>query len=203
MENEIFIATKNKGKISEFTAFFKEKGFIVKSLLDLEEDMDVVEDGNTFEDNAIKKAETIGKKIGKAVLSDDSGLEVDALHGKPGIYSARFAGLNKSDEANNAKLLNELAGVEEKNRTARFVCSLAIYFPDGDTKTVRGTCEGFIAIEPRGDYGFGYDPLFFLPELDKTMAEVEKNEKNRISHRANALTKLSKQWDEWATRETK
>lgn len=203
MNKEIFIATKNQGKISEFEAFFKQKGFTVKSLLDLKEDIDVVEDGNTFEDNAIKKAETIGNLIGKPVLSDDSGLEVDALDGEPGIYSARYAGLEKSDEANNNKLLNELKDIEEENRTARFVCSLAIYFPNGKTKTVRGTCEGVIAQKPQGEYGFGYDPLFYLPQLKKSMAQLKKNEKNEISHRANALRKLAEHWEDWSAQELK
>jgi len=203
MDKEIFIATKNKGKISEFETFFKQKGFTVKSLLDLIDDIDVVEDGQTFEENAIKKAETIGKLIGKPVLSDDSGIEVDALEGRPGIYSARYAGLDKSDEANNAKLLTELANVEEQDRTARFVCALAIYFPSGQTKTVRGTCEGIIAREPQGDHGFGYDPLFYLPELEKSMAQLEKSEKNKISHRANALMELAEQWDRWSSEERK
>jgi len=203
MDKEIFIATKNKGKISEFETFFKQKGFTVKSLLDLIDDIDVVEDGQTFEENAIKKAETIGKLIGKPVLSDDSGLEVDALEGRPGIYSARYAGLDKSDEANNAKLLTELVNVEEQDRTARFVCALAIYFPSGQTQTVRGTCEGIIAREPQGDHGFGYDPLFYLPELEKSMAQLEKSEKNKISHRANALMELAEQWDRWSSEERK
>ncbi|PYZ93673.1 non-canonical purine NTP pyrophosphatase [Salipaludibacillus keqinensis] len=198
MNKEIFIATRNKGKIAEFKAFFQQKGLTVKSLLDLPEEIDVVEDGNTFEDNAMKKAETIGKRIGKAVLADDSGLEVDALNGKPGIFSARYAGEAKSDEANNKKLLTELSGVPDKDRTARFVCALAIYFPTGKVKTVRGTCDGIISQTLEGDHGFGYDPLFYLPQLDKMMAELTKEEKNKLSHRANALVKLADYWEEWS-----
>ncbi|WP_416151410.1 XTP/dITP diphosphatase [Salipaludibacillus sp. HK11] len=199
MEKEIFIASKNKGKISEFESFFKSKGLSVKSLLDLPEEVDVLEDGNTFEENAIKKAETIGKKIGKPVLADDSGLEVDALNGEPGIFSARYAGIEKSDDANNEKLLNELTGIERERRTARFVCSLAIYFPTGEVKTVRGTCEGMIAETLQGEHGFGYDPLFYLPDVGMSMAQLEQEEKNRRSHRANALMKLAEHWQEWTT----
>lgn len=199
MDKEIFIATKNKGKISEFEAFFRQKGLTVKSLLDLTEDVDVVEDGKSFEENAIKKAETIGQLIGKPVLSDDSGLEVDALDGRPGIYSARYAGLQKSDEENNEKLLKEMSGIED--RQARFVCSLAIYFPGGKIKTVRGTCEGFISQKTQGEFGFGYDPLFYLPQFEKSMAQLEKHEKNEISHRANALKELADHWDYWVAEE--
>lgn len=197
--NEIFIATKNKGKVKEFAAFFAEKGITVRSLLDLPEDMDVVEDGTTFEENARKKAEEIGKKINKVVIADDSGLEVDALDGKPGIYSARYAGEEKNDAANNAKLLEELADVEMEDRTARFVCALAVYVPGKGTFTVRGTCEGVIAKEPVGDNGFGYDPLFYMPWLNKTMAQLSEREKNEISHRANALMELEEKWDEFVS----
>jgi XTP/dITP diphosphohydrolase len=193
--DHIFIATKNKGKVREFELFFQNKGIEVKSLLDLEEDIDVVEDGQTFEENAVKKAEEIGKWIGSPVLADDSGLEVDALEGKPGIYSARFAGPEKSDKKNNEKLLQELQGLSAEKRTARFVCVLAVYVPGGNTATYRGTCEGIIAEEPRGSNGFGYDPLFYLPSLDKTMAELDKSEKNKLSHRANALKVLEENGD--------
>ncbi len=195
--DQVFIATKNKGKINEFAAFFEKKGVKVKSLLDLEKDVDVIEDGTIFEENAIKKAETIGKQINQVVISDDSGLEVDALGGKPGIYSARFAGIEKNDDANNEKLLKELVGIPEEERQARFVCVLAVFIPGEKTKTVRGTCEGLIATERSGDHGFGYDPIFYLPQHNKTMAELEKHEKNTISHRANALNILAKHWDEW------
>ncbi|MBU9721963.1 MULTISPECIES: XTP/dITP diphosphatase [Bacillaceae] len=193
--NQVFIATKNTGKVDEFAAFFSEKGIQVKSLLDIENPIDVVEDGSTFEANAIKKAETVGKHIGEVVIADDSGLEVDALNGAPGIYSARFAGEDKSDEANNKKLLNELKDIPQENITARFVCVLAIYIPGETTKTIRGTCEGLIADEIRGEQGFGYDPLFYLPSLHKTMAQLTRGEKNKISHRANALMELAKAWD--------
>lgn len=199
MIKEIFIATKNKGKVKEFEEFLQHRGLQVKSLLDLPEDIDVVEDGKTFEENAVKKAKEIGERIGKPVLADDSGLEVDALQGAPGIYSARYAGSDKDDVANNQKLLRELGDVNQKDRTARFVCALAIFFPNGEVRTVRGTCEGRIAHELEGEHGFGYDPLFYIPELNKTMAELERHEKNQISHRAQALLNLANEWDNWYT----
>ncbi|MGJ9383016.1 non-canonical purine NTP pyrophosphatase [Salipaludibacillus neizhouensis] len=195
---EIFIATRNSGKVKEFEAFFQERGLQVKSLLDLPDEIDVVEDGKTFEDNAIKKAETIGKRIGMPVLADDSGLEVDALQGAPGIYSARFAGPKKDDGENNQKLLRELENVRDEDRTARFVCALAIFFPNGKVQTVRGTCEGKIGYELMGAHGFGYDPLFKIPNSEQTMAQLEKHEKNKISHRAKALLALADHWDDWA-----
>ncbi|MBM7096544.1 MULTISPECIES: XTP/dITP diphosphatase [Alteribacter] len=191
----VLIATKNQGKVREFEAFFAEKNIQVKSLLDMEEPDDVIEDGETFEDNAVKKAEAIGKANGIPVIADDSGLEVDALNGAPGVYSARYAGSEKSDEANNEKLLRELEGVQEENRTARFVCALAVYLPGNRCHVVRGTCEGRIAFEKRGEHGFGYDPLFYVPELGKMMAELSREEKNQISHRANAMKKLEADWD--------
>ncbi|MBU9710967.1 XTP/dITP diphosphatase [Evansella tamaricis] len=194
--DRVFIATKNKGKVAEFAAFFEEKGIHVNSLLDIEKSINVVEDGKTFEENAIKKAETVGKMIGEAVIADDSGLEVDALNGKPGIYSARYAGPDKDDKANNMKLLKELQEVPDPNRTARFVCVLAVYIPGKGTQTIRGTCEGVIAREIHGSHGFGYDPVFYVPSIEKTMAELEKKEKNKISHRANALMELAEKWDD-------
>lgn len=198
--DEVFIATKNKGKIKEFVVFFAEKGVAVRSLLDLEEEIDVVEDGTTFEENARKKAEEIGRMINKVVIADDSGLEVDALNGEPGIYSARYAGADKSDAANNEKLLRELSHVEGKDRSARFVCALAMYVPGKGTKALRGTCDGVIAMEAKGSNGFGYDPLFYIPSINKTMAELTEHEKNKISHRANALLQLEQNWDEWLTK---
>ncbi|SDN57656.1 XTP/dITP diphosphatase [Alkalicoccus daliensis] len=193
MLHEIFIASNNKGKIAEFKQFFQKKGIEVKSLQDLPESIDVVEDGETFEANAQKKAEEIGKKFNIAVLADDSGLEVDALNGAPGVYSARYAGEEKDDAANNQKLLKELS--EENNRTARFVCALAIYRPGNETKIVRGTIEGEIGKEMHGSHGFGYDPLFYVTSESRFMAELTREEKNMLSHRANALHKLDNEWN--------
>lgn len=187
---KILIATKNIGKVREFQAMFKDFGIEVISLLDIKNSPDVEETGVTFEENAIIKAEAICSIMNIPVIADDSGLEVDALEGRPGVYSARYAGSEKSDEANMDKVLNELKGIAEPNRTARFVCALAFARPDKKTFVVRGTCEGEILSERRGNEGFGYDPIFYLPRLDCSMAELSKEEKNNISHRAVALQKL-------------
>ncbi|OIJ10610.1 non-canonical purine NTP pyrophosphatase [Anaerobacillus alkalilacustris] len=187
---EILIATKNKGKIREFEELFSQFGFHVKSLLDFESVIDVVEDGLTFRDNATKKAETIAKLYNIATLADDSGLIVDALNGEPGVFSARYAGPNKDDRANMEKVLHELVGVKESERGARFHCSLALSIPGQNTILVDGICEGKITYEPKGENGFGYDPIMYIPQKDKTMAELSKEEKNEISHRALALKKL-------------
>lgn len=195
---EVMIATRNQGKVAEFEQFFGEKGIQVKSLLDTTEIPDIVEDGATFEANAIKKAVTVADALGMAVISDDSGLVVDALNGEPGIYSARYAdGEEKDDDANNRKLLDALQDVNAGQRKARFVCVLAAAFPSGVTKTVRGTVEGTIAETLSGTEGFGYDPLFILQGEERTMAHLTKAEKNQRSHRANALRQLEHLWDQW------
>jgi XTP/dITP diphosphohydrolase len=193
---EVIIATKNAGKVKEFQTLFAEKGLTVKSLLDVENAPDVEETGETFAENAILKAETIANYLNKVVIADDSGLAVDALGGKPGVYSARYAGEHKNDKENMAKVLEELKGVPFEQRTARFHCALAVAIPNQRTVVVEGTCEGYIAEAPTGTNGFGYDPIFYVPEQQKTMAELSKEEKNKISHRANALKKLEKIWDE-------
>ncbi|WNB93232.1 XTP/dITP diphosphatase [Bacillus sp. NEB1478] len=187
---QILIATKNKGKVSEFQSMFDEFGIEVVSLLDMENIPDVEETGDTFEENAILKAETICNKLNIPVISDDSGLEIDALEGRPGVYSARYAGSHKNDEDNMDKVLKELQSVPNMNRTARFVCALAFARPGKETFVVKGKCEGEILHERRGTEGFGYDPIFYLPSMNKSMAELTKKEKNKISHRANALMLL-------------
>ena len=187
---EVIIATKNPGKAREFEHIFAPRGVEVRTLLDFPEIADVEETGKTFEENAILKAEAVSTILNKMVIGDDSGLMVDALEGRPGIYSARFAGEPKNDQANTAKLLKELSGVPEKERTARFYCALAVAVPNQETLTVSGTCEGRILDEPRGTNGFGYDPVFYVPEKGAAMAELSSDEKNKISHRANALKKL-------------
>ncbi|MDR7073694.1 XTP/dITP diphosphatase [Fictibacillus barbaricus] len=187
---QILIATKNKGKVSEFQSMFNQYGIEVISLLDMENIPDVEETGDTFEENAILKAETICNKLNIPVISDDSGLEIDALDGRPGVYSARYAGSHKNDEDNMNKVLNELEGIPNQKRTARFICALAFARPGKDTFVVKGLCEGEILHDRRGTEGFGYDPIFFLPKLNRSMAELTKEEKNKISHRANALIKL-------------
>lgn len=188
--SEVIIATKNQGKAKEFTRMFQPLGFEVKTLLDFPDIKDVEETGTTFEENAILKAETIARLLDRMVIADDSGLAIDALEGRPGIYSARYAGEEKSDEANMNKVLEELADVADNERQARFFCALAVASPGKETFTVSGTCEGLILREKRGSYGFGYDPIFFAIEKGKAMAELTPEEKAQISHRANALRKL-------------
>lgn len=192
---EIIIATKNKGKAKEFEQLFSSKGYQVLTLLDFSDLDDVEETGTTFVENAVLKAETISRELGKMVIADDSGLVVDALDGKPGIFSARYAGEEKSDEANINKVLLELADVPDSKRTARFYCALAVAIPGRETETVFGTCEGTILRERRGTNGFGYDPIFFVSEKKRAMAELSAEEKNQISHRANALRALKGQID--------
>ncbi|MNN41511.1 dITP/XTP pyrophosphatase [compost metagenome] len=160
---------------------------------------DVVEDGATFAENAFKKSKAVGEALGLPVLADDSGLCVDALDGRPGVYSARYAGEGARDEDNNLKLLSELEGLKQGEDTgqpllspARFVCALSLYDPaDGQELTAEGTVEGWITSEPAGGGGFGYDPLFYLPEYEKTMAELTLEEKQKISHRGMALRLLT------------
>lgn len=189
---EVIIATKNSGKAREFVRMFEPLGFQVKTLLDYEGIEDIQETGSTFEENAIIKAETVSKRLNRAVIADDSGLVIDALNGRPGVFSARYAGEQKSDEDNMDKVLDELKGVERSTRTARFYCALALAIPGKETVTVSGTCEGLILDEKRGSHGFGYDPIFFVKDRDKAMAELLPEEKSQISHRAVALRNLSK-----------
>lgn len=190
MGAHVLIATKNKGKAKEFESLFSPLGISVRTLLDYPDAPDVEETGTTFEENAILKAEEIATMTGSIVVADDSGLIVDELDGSPGVYSARYAGEEKNDEANIDKVLKEMADVPEEKRTARFYCALAVAGPGMDTITVAGTCEGSILRERRGSNGFGYDPIFFVPDKGKAMAELPAEEKNRISHRAEALSHL-------------
>lgn len=190
MMKNIIVATKNKGKAKDFEAIFLPYGFNVLTLHDVASDMEIEETGSTFEENAILKAEALAERLQMFVIADDSGLAIDALNGAPGVYSARYAGEDKSDEANIDKVLEELSGVEDKYRTARFCCALALAGPSMDTKTVFGTCEGTIARLKKGINGFGYDPIFFIPALGKMMAELTPEEKGAISHRGNAIKKI-------------
>ena len=187
---EVIIATKNAGKAREFEHIFASRGIVVRTLLDFPEIPEVEETGTTFEENAILKAEAVSQALNKMVIGDDSGLMVDALEGRPGIYSARYAGEPKNDQNNTDKVLSELQGVPEEKRSARFYCALAVAIPGQETRTVSGSCEGRILEERRGTNGFGYDPVFYVPEKGVTMAELSADEKNSISHRANALKKL-------------
>ncbi|MBL4965936.1 XTP/dITP diphosphatase [Bacillus halotolerans] len=189
---EAIIATHNPGKVKEFKEILEPRGYEVKSLAEIGFTDEIEETGHTFEENAILKAEAVAKAVNKMVIADDSGLSVDNLGGRPGVYSARYAGEQKDDQANIDKVLSELRGIEKEQRTARFRCALAVSIPGDETKTVEGHVEGYIAEEPRGEYGFGYDPIFIVKDKDKTMAELTSDEKNKISHRADALKKLSK-----------
>jgi non-canonical purine NTP pyrophosphatase (RdgB/HAM1 family) len=200
-KKKIVIATKNPGKARDFAVLFEPKGYEVVTLLDYPEIEDVEETGYTFEANARKKAETIAELLGMTVLADDSGICIDALDGQPGVFSARFAGGMKSDAANNAKVLAMLGSQENPSRKAHFHCTLVLAHPDRESLVVEGDIEGEIAEFPIGDYGFGYDPLFYLPHLGKTMAELSDAEKNQISHRAIALKNLEKNWAAWLEKE--
>lgn len=197
LQHQLLIATKNEGKAKEFVELFKSRGYQIKTLLDFPEIEDIEETGKTFEENARLKAEEIANQLNCLVLADDSGLKVDALGGQPGVYSARYAGERKSDAANNAKLLHELTDVPMEERTAQFHCTLVLSEPGKESLVVSGELPGVIGRIPRGDNGFGYDPLFIIPETDKTMAEMTSEEKNQISHRAKALKELDKKIDTW------
>ena len=185
---KLVVATKNEGKMREIRAILADTNWEVVSMKDMKIDIDVVEDKDTFEGNALKKAEEIMRACNEVTLADDSGLMVDALDGAPGVYSARYAGNDATDDDNNYKLLSAMEN--EKNRSARFVCTLALAFPDGRREWVRGEFEGEIGYEMKGNGGFGYDVLFYLPEYNKTSAEIPAEIKNKISHRGKALQKL-------------
>jgi XTP/dITP diphosphohydrolase len=187
---EVIIATNNAGKGKDFEALFIPLGIKVLTLNDIKQKIDVEETGKTFEENAILKAEEVSKLLGKTVIADDSGLEIDALDGAPGVYSARYAGPDSTDDKNIDKALGELAGVNEPERTARFRCVLAIAGPGIETETFSGSCEGIILNERQGSNGFGYDPIFYVPNKKRSMAELSPEEKGLISHRGDALAKL-------------
>jgi len=189
---EIIIATKNKGKAKDFETLLEPMGYRVLTLYDVAPHMDVEETGETFEKNAILKAETIAQELQATVIADDSGLEIDALGGEPGVYSARYSGEEKNDESNIDKVLQKMVQVPETERTARFRCVLALATPGKETIIFEGTCEGMITDERKGENGFGYDPIFYVPALQKTMAEMEPSEKASVSHRGNAIRELGK-----------
>lgn len=190
---EIIIATKNKGKAEEFKAFFKAYGIVAKSLLDLADKLpDVEETGKTFRENAALKAEQIADILGCPVLSDDSGLVIDSLDGRPGVYSARFAGENATDDENIDRVLEELSDIPLDERTARFVSILAVKVPGEETIFAEGRCEGHIGLARLGTDGFGYDPVFIPEGYIVTMATLTLVQKNRISHRKHALQQLEK-----------
>jgi XTP/dITP diphosphohydrolase len=191
---QLLVATTNPGKFAEVQAYLSSLPLEIISLRNLEKYPAVIEDGATFEENAEKKARTLAETSGLLTLADDSGLEVDALDGAPGIYSARYAGEAADDHKNNEKLLAAMRAVPEAQRTARFVCALALSDPRHGaikTWTVRESCEGRIAFGLSGINGFGYDPLFFFPPLGKTFGEIDRQTKATVSHRGKALKKLA------------
>lgn len=189
----LVLATKNKGKTEELRALLADFPIEIKNLSDFGPIPTTEEDGQTFEDNAVKKARFTAKVLGLPALADDSGLIVEALGGAPGVRSARYAGENATDSENNAKLLLELENVE--NRLAAFACVIAIAVPWGPALVYEGRCDGGIARKPAGAQGFGYDPVFYYPPLQKTFAQLDTQEKNRVSHRGQALRELHDEFD--------
>jgi len=193
LDRPLVLATTNNGKISEFRELFSHSDIEVKTLGDFGPIPPVIEDGGTFEENAVKKAQFTARVLGFPAIADDSGLMVKALEGAPGVFSSRYAGENADDESNNRKLLGEMEGLED--RAAAFVCVLAIAVPRGPALVYEGRCEGMIATTPKGDQGFGYDPLFCYPPLGKTFAQLTREEKNRVSHRGKAMDELRGELD--------
>jgi len=193
MDNIIVLATSNKNKLKELQERFKGFPVVIKSLADFGPMPEAVEDGATFEENAYKKAFHYAKVLGLPCLADDSGLVVDALEGRPGVYSARYSGPEATDWDNCEKLLGEMAS--QGNRSAHFVCVLSLATPAGPALTWEGRCDGEIISERRGKSGFGYDPVFFCPEFGKTFAEATMEEKGRVSHRGRALFQFAAEFD--------
>lgn len=188
MEKRIIFATGNQDKMVEIRMILDDLGIPVYSMKEVGIDIEIEENGSTFEENAMIKAKAISKLLpNDIILADDSGLEIDYLDKAPGIYSARFAGVDTSYDIKNQMLLDKLEGVEDAKRTARFVCAIAAVFPDGTAETARGTIEGIIGHEIVGEYGFGYDPIFYIPEYECTTAQMTPDKKNELSHRGNAL----------------
>ena len=187
---EIIVASKNAGKVAEFKLALSSLPYRVSSLADVGNIPEAPENGLTFTENACAKAQFYARLTGRLCLADDSGLEVDYLKGDPGVYSARYAGDHAADEDNNKKLLANLNGVPADKRGGRFRCVLALADADKVLLTAEGAVEGVILTEPRGSQGFGYDPLFLLPEFERTLAEMSKQEKNAISHRGQAIKEL-------------
>lgn len=188
MGSRILFATGNQDKMKEIRMILADLGMEIVSMKEAGIDIDIVEDGSTFEENAMIKAKAVAElSLEDIVLADDSGLEIDHLNKEPGIYSARYAGVDTSYTIKNNMLLERLNGVPDEKRTARFVCAIAAAFPDGTVETVRGTIEGRIGYEIAGENGFGYDPIFYLPEYGCTTAELDPVKKNELSHRGNAL----------------
>jgi XTP/dITP diphosphohydrolase len=188
MIGELVLATRNRHKAAELAALLSDLGITIRTLDEFPDAPDVIEDGDTCEANAVKKARAIAEFTGLPSVADDTGLEVDALGGRPGIYAARSAGEDATYEDNCRKLLQEMTGLPSERRTARFLTVAAIALPSDGIRVAQGTLDGVIAEGPSGTLGFGYDPVFFIPELGKTLAQLSPDQKNRVSHRAKAFT---------------
>ncbi len=195
--DKIVFATGNKNKVREISEILEGFEIPVQSMKDAGVEVDIIEDGKTFEENSLIKARSVWNVTGGLVLADDSGLEVDALNKEPGIYSARYMGEDTSYHIKNANIIERLEGVSDDKRTARFVCAVAAVFPDGSEKVVRGVMEGRIGYEEKGENGFGYDPIFILPKYEKTTAELKPEEKNAESHRGKALRAIRKEIEDY------
>lgn len=187
MEQKIIFATGNQGKMREIRKILGDMGVEIQSMKEAGIELDIVEDGSTFEENAVIKAKAVAEHSDGIVLADDSGLEIDYLGGEPGIYSARYLGEDTSYRIKNQNLIERLEGVPETERTARFVCAIAAVMPDGEVLTTHGVIEGIISHEEKGTNGFGYDPIFYVPEYQCTTAQLSDEQKNEISHRGKAL----------------
>ncbi len=200
MKQQIILATRNQGKVREFRAMFADSGFDVIGL-DAYPDMPEVEEtGLTFEENALLKSRAVCAYTGLVALADDSGIAVEALAGEPGIHSARYSeepGKPATTEGNNQKLLKTMTGLKDVERRAYFISVISVTAPNGQEMLARGVWEGEVLEAPRGDNGFGYDPLMFIPELGRSVAELDPEHKNRLSHRAKALEQLMKQWPDF------
>ena len=197
-KNDIVFATSNKGKIKEIQMIL---GDLMCNIITMKEagiDIDIIEDGSTYEENALIKARAVAEFCNTIVMADDSGLEIDYLNKEPGVYSARYMGEETSYAIKNANLIERLEGVPLEARTARFVCAIAAILPDGQEIVTRATIEGYIGYKESGSNGFGYDPIFYVPEYQKSTAELNDEEKNRISHRGNALRLMKEELKKYA-----
>ena len=193
MEQKIVFATGNEGKMREVRLILQDLGFPVLSMKEAGVSLDIEENGTTFAENAMIKAMAVWKQTGGIVLADDSGLAVDYIGGEPGVYSARYLGEDTSYEIKNQAIIDRLADAKEEERTARFVSAIAAVLPDGSELVTEGTIEGLIAHEPAGNGGFGYDPIFYLPQYGCTTAQLEPDVKNELSHRGKALRAIKEQ----------
>ncbi len=194
MSRKIIFATGNEGKMREIRAILADLGAEILSMKEAGIEIEIDENGSTFEENARIKAEAVAKFCGNdIVLADDSGLEIDYLNKEPGVYSARYMGEDTPYEIKNQKLIERLEGVPREQRTARFVCAICAVIPGHEPVTVRGTIEGYIGWEPAGENGFGYDPIFYVPDLECSTAQLSMEEKNKRSHRGNALRKIKEE----------